>query len=148
MTKELAVPGAMPRAPTEAGEEPSDRRGEITIDPQRLLRVAAVAREVLAEARRITPEPSMVEHLHRVHDRICSELRASLPPGLYEELSALTPDIADGSLQELVLAHAEIIGWLQGLFQAIQLSMTQARNVLPETHRPADGPAGPDPRYL
>ena len=102
----------------------------------------------LAEARRITPEPGMVEHLHRVHDRICAELRASLPTGLYEELSALTPDVADGSLQELVLAHAEIIGWLQGLFQAIQLTMTQARNVLPQTHRPADGPDRPDPRYL
>ncbi len=148
MTSELAVPGGMPPALTEGGEEPSGRSGEITIDPQRLLRVAAVAREVLAEARRITPEPGMVEHLHRVHDRICSELRASLPAGLYDELSALTPDVADGSLQELVLAHAEIIGWLRGLFQAIQLAMTQAQKVLPEAHLPADGSHRPDPRYL
>lgn len=122
----------------------------MTIDPQRLLRIAAVAREVLAEARRVTPEPSTLDHLHRIHDRICGELQASLPPQLYEELSALTPDITEDSIQELLLAHAEIIGWLEGLFQAVQVALAQSR--VQESPREAPEPSAlperPDPRYL
>src|ERR1700740_1195853 len=86
------------------------------VDPQRLLRIAGVTREVLEEARRIRPEPGAVDHLRRVHGQITDELRSTLPPALFEELDKLTPDIRDGSLEELSLAHAEILGWLEGLF--------------------------------
>src|SRR6266705_2425890 len=94
-----------------------------TIDPQRLLRIAGVTREVLDEARRIHPEAGAVQHIRDVHDRIYGELREALPPELYEELDDLTPEIKDGSLEELSLAHAEILGWLEGLFQGTQLAL-------------------------
>ena len=93
------------------------------VDPQRLLRIAGVVREVLEEARRIRPEAGAVDHLRRVHHMIYSELREALPPALYEELDDLTPDIKDGTLEELGLAHAEILGWLEGLFQGTQLAL-------------------------
>jgi hypothetical protein len=93
------------------------------LDPQRLLRIAGVTREVLEEARRIRPEPSAVDHLRRVHNQITQELREALPPALYEELDDLTPEIRDGSLEELALAHAEILGWMEGLFQGTQLAI-------------------------
>jgi Protein of unknown function (DUF2587) len=93
------------------------------VDPQRLLRIAGVVREVLEEARRIRPEAGAVDHLRRVHDMIYAELREALPPALYEELDDLTPDIKDGTLEELGLAHAEILGWLEGLFQGTQLAL-------------------------
>src|SRR5438309_2465680 len=114
------------------------------IDPQRLLRIAAVTREVLEEARRIKPEPAAVEHLRQVHAQITQELRESLPRELFEELDELTPDIRNGTLEELALAHAEILGWLEGLFQGTQLAiqMQAARAFQEQQRRLGTGGAG------
>ena len=110
-----------PEAPDD--EQPLAR--EAAVDPQKLLRIAGVTREVLEEARRIRPEPGAVEHLRQVHARITDELRDSLPEPLYQELDDLTPDPdpKGSSLEELGLAHAEILGWLEGLFQGTQLAI-------------------------
>jgi len=128
------------------------------LDPQRLLRIAGVTREVLDEARRIRPEPGAVDHLRRVHAQIQEELKEALPAPLYEELDELTPEIRAGSLEELSLAHAEILGWLEGLFQGTQLALqVQAAQALDQMRRPSlpadrreaerDGKE-PDSRYL
>jgi hypothetical protein len=123
-------------------------------DPQRLIRIASVTREVLEEARRIKPEPGAVEHLRRVHDQICRELEDALPPELYRELDELTPDLRTGSLEELSLAHAEILGWLEGLFQGTQLAIQLQAMRPPHAHGPPEGPQEEsiprekDPRYL
>jgi hypothetical protein len=127
-----------------------------TLDPQRLLRIAGVTREVLEEARRIRPVAGAIDHLRRVHEQISNELREALPPELWEELDELTPDIRDGSLEELALAHAEILGWLEGLFQGTQLAIqVQAAHALDRMRRPLppDGRSGEedrdrDTRYL
>ena len=115
------------------------------IDPQRLLRIAGVTREVLEEARRIRPEPGAVDHLKRVHAQISEELRQALPPQLWKELDELTPDVKDGTLEELSLAHAEILGWMEGLFQGTQLAIqAQAAQALDRIRRPLPQEAGPD----
>src|SRR5437867_6759276 len=129
-----------------------------TLDPQRLLRIAGVTREVLDEARRIRPEAGAVDHLRRVHGQIYNELKEALPPELYEELDDLTPDVRDGSLEELALAHAEILGWLEGLFQGTQLALqVQAAQALERVRQPLpprrddrgeQDPGAPDSRYL
>ncbi|HEV8421559.1 MAG TPA: proteasome activator [Actinomycetota bacterium] len=152
---------------SERREDPQDRSSSpvdaasapgYALDPQRLLRIAGVTREVLDEARRIRPEASAVDHLRRVHGQIYNELKEALPPELYEELDDLTPDVRDGSLEELALAHAEILGWLEGLFQGTQLALqVQAAQALERVRRPLpsrgeepgdQGSEGPDSRYL
>jgi hypothetical protein len=116
-----------------------------------------VTREVLDEARRIRPEAGAVEHLRRVHGQIYNVLKEALPPELYEELDDLTPDVRDGTLEELALAHAEILGWLEGLFQGTQLALQfQAAQALERVRQPLpprreggeQEPEGPDSRYL
>jgi hypothetical protein len=128
-----------------------------TLDPQRLLRIAGVTREVLDEARRIRPEAGAVDHLRRAHEQITNELKEVLPQELFRELDELTPDVRDGSLEELALAHAEILGWLEGLFQGTQLALqVQAAQALERVRRPlpsvpedaGEQPEGPDSRYL
>jgi len=124
------------------------------LDPQRLLRIAGVVREVLEEARRIRQEPGAIDHLLRVHGQITQELREALPPPLFEELDELTPDIRDGSLEELALAHAEILGWLEGLFQGTQLALQyQTARAMDRIRRPLPpqgegSPDSEDNRYL
>jgi hypothetical protein len=153
------APDLTPATEPTASDQPEDRVSApgFVLDPQRLLRIAGVTREVLDEARRIRPEPGAVDHLRRVHGQITQELREALPQPLYEELDELTPDIRDGTLEELALAHAEILGWLEGLFQGTQLALqAQAAQALGRIRRPLpSGPRGededpdrPDGRYL
>lgn len=127
------------------------------LDPQRLLRIVGVTREVLDEARRIRAEPGAVDHLRRVHAQITNELREALPLELWEELDELTPELRNGSLEELALAHAEILGWLEGLFQGTQLALQvrglQAlervkRPLPPETKEAREEREERDARYL
>jgi hypothetical protein len=113
-------PGAERLEATESTLEPTSELQPIY--PQRLLRLASVTHEVLEEARHLRP-PAAVEHLRRLHRQILRELRASLPADLFDELTGLAPEVEDGALGELVLAHAEILGWLEGLFQGTQLAM-------------------------
>src|SRR5213593_2191620 len=145
VTDQAAPTASEPSLPESERGGPSD-----ALDPQRLLRIAGVTREVLEEARRIRPEPGAVDHLRRVHQQISQELREALPPSLWEEFDDLTPDVRDGSLEELDLAHAEILGWLEGLFQGTQLAIQlQAMRPRPPNPLPHEsGREGTDPRYL
>lgn len=127
------------------------------MDPQRLLRIAGITREVLEEARRIRPEEGAVDHLRRVHVQISNELHEALPEELWDELDELTPEIRDASLEELAMAHAEILGWLEGLFQGTQLAMQlqavkafqdRSRRRLAADEPGPGGPELPDSRYL
>jgi hypothetical protein len=136
---------APPPSQTSAVAGQTEAHGEL-IDPQRLLRIAGVTREVLEEARRIRPEAAAVDHLRRVHQQITSELQESLPEQLYKELHELTPEVRDGTLEELALAHAEILGWLEGLFQGTQLAIQmQAARMLHHERQPGRLPSGGSP---
>ena len=151
------TPQAPSDGPSGSGEglDPYSAPGQV-LDPQRLLRIAGVAREALEEARRIRPEPGAVAHLKQLHGRIYSELREVLPNELYDELDDLTPDVRDGTLEELSLAHAEILGWLEGLFQGTQLALqVRAAQALEHVRRPStrdlpsrEAEERPDSRYL
>jgi hypothetical protein len=117
----------------------SDSEQPELIDPQKLLRIAGVTREVLEETRRIGAEPAAVDHLRRVHGQITDELREALPNPLFKELDELTPEVKDGTLEELALAHAEILGWLEGLFQGTQLAIQMQAARAFKQHRPPQG---------
>src|SRR5438876_11221797 len=58
-------PAGSPAEPTppSPGERTDTGEKIETLDPQRLLRIAGVTREVLDEARRIRPEAGAVDHL-------------------------------------------------------------------------------------
>src|SRR5436309_8467901 len=133
---EQATPGGTP-SPTEA----------VVVDPQKPIRIASVTREVLEEARRIRPEAGAVDHLKRLHQKIHEELKDSLPKDLFDEFDELTPDIKEGSLEELALGHAEILGWLEGLFQGTQIAMQlQAMRAFQDAQRRALAEGRPAPQ--
>ncbi len=101
----------------------SAKAEEEVIRPQPLLRIAMVLHEVLEEARRMRREPAVVDHLRRLRESIAAQLRLALSPELFRELMDLVPDVRGASVEELQLAHAEMLGWLEGLFQGTQLAM-------------------------
>jgi hypothetical protein len=146
-------PDSQPQDALDTSTAMQEVPAETVVDPGRLLRIASVTREVLEEARRIRPEAGAVEHLKQVHEHITRELREALPKELYDELDELTPDLRTGSLEELALAHAEILGWLQGLFQGTQLAIQLQALRPPPLPEGVEGGAQrgrreTDPRYL
>ncbi len=141
-----AAPTAVPVSSTVSDTVPQPAgRPEASgaFDPQKLLRIAGLTREMVEGTRRVQADERTTQYLREVLDRVCQELREALPDELYRELDELTPDLREGSfIEELTLANAEILGWLQGLFQGTQLAI-QLHAL--QQHKAAPDP-DPDPR--
>ena len=117
--------------------------------PGKLMRLAVMIRETLEEVRRAPLDQHAREHLAQSHTRIIQELRGSLPEPLVEELDRLTLPFDGGEVPSeasLRVAQAQLLGWLEGLFQGIQAAIAsqQAQMVaqLDEMRR-RSLPAGP-----
>lgn len=122
--------------------------------PGKLMRLAVMIRELLEEVRRAPLDAHAREHLAEVHGKVVEELKASLTPPLAEELERLTSPMTDDetpSESQLRIAQAQLLGWLEGLFQGIQAAIAtqqaamvqqleeMRRRSLPPGERP-DGP--------
>jgi hypothetical protein len=88
-----------------------------------------MVREMLEEVRRAPLDQDAREHLRDVHDRVVGELKTALSGSLVEELERITAPLEPGEVPteaELRITQAQLLGWLEGLFQGIQAAvMTQ-----------------------
>ena len=118
--------------PTQAppAEQTSDGQAdvqEVAVEqPGKLLRIAMMVREMLEEVRRAPLDEGAREHLKDIHERVITELKSALSGPLAEELDRITLPFGDGEIPteaELRLAHAQLLGWLEGLFQGIQAAI-------------------------
>ncbi|MFI6579833.1 proteasome activator [Embleya sp. NPDC050493] len=105
--------------------------GELVPAPDRVMRVAEMIRHLLEELRDAPLDESGRDRVRAVYERSLPELRRSLAPDLYEELERLTRPFADGgapSVAELRIVHAQLIGWLEGLWGGIRLTLMLRNN--------------------
>lgn len=131
-----------------------EREGASAIsEPGKLMRIALMLREMQEEVRRADPDQAGRERLRQIHDRSLAEMKSVLSGDLQQELEELTLPFADGTPteSEIRIAQAQLIGWLEGLFQGIQAALfsqqLQARQQLeqmrqrglPPGTRPAPG---------
>lgn len=136
-------------APVTDDTQQTDRDDVQVEQPGKLLRIAVMVREMLEEVRRAPLDADAREHLADIHQRVLKELKAGLSEPLAEELDRITLPFGNGvpSEAELRIAHAQLLGWLEGLFQGIQAAIaTQQMSMasqLEEMRRRAL-PAGPD----
>lgn len=117
-----------------AEEQPADERAsklarpdEVNLEqPGKLLRIAVMVREMLEEVRRAPLDQGAREYLAETHERVIRELKSGLSGTLAEELDRITLSL-DGeeipSEAELRIAHAQLLGWLEGLFQGIHAAI-------------------------
>jgi proteasome activator-like protein len=123
--------------------------------PGKLLRIAMMVREMLEEVRRAPLDENAREHLADVHQRVIHELKSGLSGPLAEELDRITLPFGPNEVPseaELRIAHAQLLGWLEGLFQGIQAAIAtqqlQMASQLEEMRRRALPPGDPRPEAV
>lgn len=105
--------------------EDPESDAEVT-EPGKLIRIATMTRSILEEVRAATPDESGRDLISRIHDRSLDELRDVLSEELLTEFDRMfEPLLGDDppTSSEVRIAQAQLIGWLEGLFQGIQASL-------------------------
>src|SRR5437870_9713146 len=92
--------------------------GEQVSRPTKLIRIAAMVRALLDEARRAPLDDAGRRSLKEIHERSIHELQEILSPDLRQELADVTLPFSTDmpSDAELRIAQAQLVGWLEGLF--------------------------------
>jgi len=135
-------------------------QGPTIEQPAKLIRIAAMIREMLEDVRQSKPDEAGRRRLREVYERALAGLREGVSKELQDELDTLTiPLDSHSSESEIRLAQAQLVGWLEGLFQGIQAALwsqhMQARAEIEEMRRrrglppgPSDGPPREPGQYL
>ena len=126
---------------------------ESVTEPGKVMRIGSMIKNLLEEARSATLDQSGRERLAEIYERSIVELAEALSPDLQEELRMLALPFSDDAPtdSELRIAHAQLVGWLEGLFHGIQATLftqqAMAQQQIEEMRqRPLAMGGGPDER--
>jgi hypothetical protein len=130
------------------GEEDVSRLVE---QPAKVMRIGSMIKQLLEEVKAAPLDEKARVRLTEIHRRSITELEDGLAPELVEELERLSLPFEEGhlpSVDELRMAQAQLVGWLEGLFHGIQAAlvaqqMAATAAARADAHRspgPADGP--------
>ncbi|GAA4522027.1 MULTISPECIES: bacterial proteasome activator family protein [Nonomuraea] len=131
--------------------------------PAKVMRIGSMIRQLLEEVRAAPLDEASRKRLKDIHQSSIKELEDGLAPELVEELERLSLPFTEDtgtapSDAELRVAHAQLVGWLEGLFHGIQTTLfaqqmaaraqlEQMRRALPggrpEEHPRPPGGSGP-----
>ena len=139
---------------TTAGE--GDQATETVTAPAKVMRIGSMVKQLLEEVKASDLDEESRERLAEIYERSIAELSVALSPDLQHELHMLTLPFKDGvapSSGEIRVAHAQLVGWLEGLFHGIQATLfaqqLAARQQLEQMRGiPAGAGQGIDPRLL
>ncbi len=95
------------------------------LDASKVMRIGTMVHSVLEELRGVELGAAGRAHLVDAHRRVTEELERSLPPELASELDRLRLHL-DGETpgaDELRVAHAQLLGWLEGLLQGVRMAV-------------------------
>ena len=139
--------------PREADESPSEQPKSVTEmveQPAKVMRISNMIRQLLAEVKSAPLDEASRQRLRSIHESSINELKDGLSPELSEELERITLPFSDDSTpsdDELRIAQAQLVGWLEGLFHGIQPALfaqqMAARAQLEQMRRAL--PPGPTP---
>ena len=112
-------------APESDGGDGSQPPQEQVTRPTKLIRIASMVRNMLEEVRRAPIDDAGRKALREIHERSIHELEGVLSPDLREELCEVVLPFKDEAPteSEVRLAQAQLVGWLEGLFQGIQATL-------------------------
>jgi hypothetical protein len=144
------VPAERPEIIIEGDKSDGEGRTEVIEQPSKIMRIGTMIRALLEEARNADLDEAGRDRLRTIYDTSVKELASTLSPDLEDELMRLTSPFGEEqpSGSELRIAQAQLVGWLEGLFQGIQATMfaqqVAARQQLESMRQLPQG--GGDPR--
>ena len=149
----VAVPTEHPH-PTSEGESRGESVADMIEQPAKVMRIGTMVKQLLDEVKAAPLDEASRSRLREIHASSIRELGEGLAPELRDELERLTLPFTESvpTDAELRIAHAQLVGWLEGLFHGIQAALVAqqmaARMQLEQMRRPAlpPGPMGGPPR--
>jgi hypothetical protein len=115
---------------------------EAVEQPAKVMRIGSMIKQLLEEVRQAPLDDPSRNRLREIYETSVRELGEGLSDDLREELDRLAlPFLEDSapSDAELRIAHAQLVGWLEGLFHGIQATLfaqqMAARTQLEEMRR-------------
>ena len=119
-------PEGLQGQPEGDGEERSIT--DLVEQPAKVMRIGNMIRQLLEEVRAAPLDEASRKRLKDIHQSSIKELEDGLAPELVEELERLSLPFTDEngtppSEAELRIAHAQLVGWLEGLFHGIQTTL-------------------------
>ena len=109
----------------EADEQPRSVT-DMVEEPAKVMRIGNMIRQLLEEVKAAPLDDASRQRLRTIHSASITELKEGLAPELVEELERITlpfTDDATPSDDELRIAQAQLVGWLEGLFHGIQTAL-------------------------
>jgi hypothetical protein len=118
------VPGAT-GAEDGVGDEDDEVHREAIEQPGKLLRIGSMVKQLLEEVRQAPLDEASRTRLREIYEQSIRELADGLSPDLVAELDRVSIpfDSTTPSESELRVAHAQLVGWLEGLFHGIQATL-------------------------
>ena len=142
----------VPQGGQDDGAEAEEQQGlgAMVEQPAKVMRIGTMIKQLLEEVRSAPLDDASRLRLRAILSSSVEELEQGLAPELRDELNRLSTPFADDSTPsdaELRIAQAQLVGWLEGLFQGIQTALfaqqMAARAQLEQMRRglPAGAPA-------
>jgi hypothetical protein len=104
------------------GEDPA----RLVEQPAKVMRIGSMIKQLLEEVKSAPLDDASRHRMREIHQRSIVELKEGLAPELREELERLSLPFTEEkapSEGELRIAHAQLVGWLEGLFHGIQAAL-------------------------
>jgi Protein of unknown function (DUF2587) len=113
------------RGGTEEGGGEDEGPDESIERPAKLLRIGSMVKQLLEEVRQAPLDEASRGRLREIYEQSIRELAEGLSPDLAAELDRISIpfDSETPSDAELRIAHAQLVGWLEGLFHGIQATL-------------------------
>jgi hypothetical protein len=124
MSHPVIGPDGAPVEPEPEGGPPA--LAGLVAQPDKVMRIGTMIKQLLEEVRAAPLDEASRVRLREIQARAVRELADGLSPELRDELDRITLPFSDSetpSDAELRIAHAQLVGWLEGLFQGIQTTL-------------------------
>ncbi|MEH0936843.1 bacterial proteasome activator family protein [Micromonospora psammae] len=105
-----------------AGEDPT----RLVEQPAKVMRIGSMIKQLLEEVKSAPLDDASRHRMREIHERSIVELKEGLAPELRDELERISLPFTEEkapSEGELRIAHAQLVGWLEGLFHGIQAAL-------------------------
>ena len=122
-----------------------DEEDSVT-EPAKVMRIGRMISRLLDEVKDAPLDAASRARLREIYAKSIDELAGGLDEDLAKELRRITTPFAEDSTPsdaELRIAQAQLVGWLEGLFQGLQTAMVaQHLTARMNENKPAAIPAG------